>query len=267
MAYIGNIPADKYQTLQKQSFTTSATDTYTLSYAVTNPQDLALFINNVRQNPNDAYTVSNTTLTLSSAITSSDTMYAVFLGRAVETVAPAIGSVTNSMLANSSITLNGSAVSLGGSATVGGSNTPAFFINKQSDQTLSSATYTLITFDTEIIDTDNAFASNKFTVPSGKGGKYVIGSVLLTDANAGSNYEYSIIQMRVNGATTHHHITDFRLNNATEISIPVQAIFDLSAGDYVEVYCQISDYSGSPTIDTDGSTFQSYFYGYRLIGA
>jgi len=99
MAYIGNIPADKYQTLQKQSFSTSATDTYTLSYAVTNPQDLALFINNVRQNPNDAYTVSGTTLTLSSAITGSDTMYAVFLGRAVETVAPAIGSVTNSMLA------------------------------------------------------------------------------------------------------------------------------------------------------------------------
>jgi hypothetical protein len=101
MAYIGNIPADKYQTLQKQSFTTSATDTYTLDYAVTNPQDLALFINSVRQNPNDAYTVSNTTLTLSSAITGSDTMYAVFLGRAVETVAPAIGSVTNSMLAGS----------------------------------------------------------------------------------------------------------------------------------------------------------------------
>ena len=101
MAYIGNIPAEKYQTLQKQSFTTSATDTYTLSYSVTNPQDLALFINNVRQNPNDAYTVSGTTLTLSSAITSSDTMYAVFLGRAVETIAPATGSVTNSMLAGS----------------------------------------------------------------------------------------------------------------------------------------------------------------------
>tara|TARA_B100001939_G_scaffold550_1_gene521 strand:+ start:262 stop:1383 length:1122 start_codon:yes stop_codon:yes gene_type:complete len=98
MAYIGNIPAEKYQTLQKQSFTTSATDTYTLDYAVTNPQDLALFINNVRQNPNDAYSVSNTTLTLSSAITSSDTMYAVFLGRAVETIAPATGSVTGNMM-------------------------------------------------------------------------------------------------------------------------------------------------------------------------
>tara|TARA_R100000231_G_scaffold93107_1_gene69914 strand:- start:631 stop:1443 length:813 start_codon:yes stop_codon:yes gene_type:complete len=99
--YIGNIPADKFQTLQKQSFTTSATDTYTLSYSVTNPQDLALFINNVRQNPNNAYTVSGTTLTLSSAITGSDTMYAVFLGRAVETIAPATGSVTNAMLAGS----------------------------------------------------------------------------------------------------------------------------------------------------------------------
>ena len=96
--YIGNIPADKYQTLQKQSFTTSATDTYTLSYAVSDPQSLALFINNVRQNPNDAYTVSNTTLTLSSAISGSDTMYAIFLGKSVETEAPAIGSVTGGMM-------------------------------------------------------------------------------------------------------------------------------------------------------------------------
>ena len=127
MAYIGNRPADKYQTLQKQSFTTSATDTYTLSYAVTNPQDLALFINNVRQNPNDAYTVSNTTLTLSSSITGSDTMYAVFLGRAVETVAPALSSVTNDMLAgsianaklaNSSVTVNGTSIALGASGSV-----------------------------------------------------------------------------------------------------------------------------------------------------
>ena len=145
-------------------------------------------------------------------------------------------------------------------------NTPAFFINKQSDQTITSSTYTLITFDTEIIDTDNAFASNKFTVPTGKGGKYQVGSVLFTDSNSGSNYSYSIIQIRVNGATTHYHITDFRDNPANQISIPVHAIFNLSAGDYVEVYCQISDTSGSPQIDTDSSTLQSYFYGYRLIG-
>jgi hypothetical protein len=176
MAYIGNTPADKYQTLQKQSFTTSATDTYTLSYAVTNPQDLALFINNVRQNPNDAYTVSGTTLTLSSAITGSDTMYAVFLGRAVETVAPAIGSVTNSMLANSSITLNGSAVSLGGSATVGGGafESELLHIQDQKSSGTHAGTSSSDTIHTRVLNTvvtneitGASLSSNQITLPSG----------------------------------------------------------------------------------------------------
>ncbi len=172
MAYIGNIPAEKYQTLQKQSFTTSATDTYTLSYSVTNPQDLALFINNVRQNPNNAYTVSGTTLTLSSAITSSDTMYAVFLGRAVETIAPATGSVTNDMLAgsiansklaNSSITLNGSAVSLGGSATIGGGKINQVVTATNTNSTSSSSTSFVETVNTVAI-TPSATDSKIFVV-------------------------------------------------------------------------------------------------------
>ena len=99
MAYIGNTPAEFYQTLEKQSFTTSATTTYTLNFSVTNPQEIALFINNIRQNPNSSYTVSNlTTLTLSSATSSSDVMYAVFLGKSVGTIAPALNSVTTDML-------------------------------------------------------------------------------------------------------------------------------------------------------------------------
>ena len=175
MAYIGNIPADKYQTLQKQSFSTSATDTYTLSYAVTNPQDLALFINNVRQNPNDAYTVSGTTLTLSSAITGSDTMYAVFLGRAVETVAPAIGSVTNSMLANSSITLNGSAVSLGGSASVNGIfESQLLHVRDEKSSGTQGGTGTATAFNTRDLNTIKtneitgaSLSSNQITLPSG----------------------------------------------------------------------------------------------------
>ena len=101
MSYIGNIPADKYQTLEKQSFSVSATTGYTLSYSVSSPQDIALYINNVRQNPNSSYTVSGTALTLSSATSSGDVMYAVFLGKSVGTIAPAVGSVTNTMLAGS----------------------------------------------------------------------------------------------------------------------------------------------------------------------
>ena len=104
MAYIGNTPADKYQTLEKQSFTTSATTGYTLSYSVSSPQDIALYINNVRQNPNSSYTVSNTALTLSSATSSSDVMYAVFLGKSVGTVGVPVNGVGTSQIADNAVT-------------------------------------------------------------------------------------------------------------------------------------------------------------------
>jgi hypothetical protein len=104
LAYIGNIPAEKYSSFVKQDFTTSATTTYTLDQPVTNENEIALFINFVRQEPTTAYTASNTTLTLSSATTSSDDMYCVYLGKAVQTVNPPANSVGSSQLANNAVT-------------------------------------------------------------------------------------------------------------------------------------------------------------------
>jgi hypothetical protein len=54
-----------------------------------------------------AYTASGTTLTLSAATSATDTMYAVFLGKAVQTVTPASGSVTNAMLGETITVANG----------------------------------------------------------------------------------------------------------------------------------------------------------------
>ena len=102
MPFIGNQPADKFLTLEKQVFTTSATDTYTLDREVSSVNDIELFLNNVRQEPTEAYTISGTTLTLASAITSSDSLYCVYQGRAVGTQSPANGSVTNAMLSSGS---------------------------------------------------------------------------------------------------------------------------------------------------------------------
>jgi hypothetical protein len=106
MAYIGNSPALKYASFAVQHFTTSATTGYTLDNAVTNENGIALFVNNVRQQPGAsyAYTVSGTTLTLSAATTSSDTMYCVFIGKAVQTVNPPAGSVAASQLATDAVT-------------------------------------------------------------------------------------------------------------------------------------------------------------------
>ncbi len=102
MPYIGNQPAEQFTSFATQEFSTSATTSYTLDHAVTNENEIALFINNVRQQPGSgkAYTASSTTLTLSAATASTDTMYCVFLGRALQTVTPATNSITAAMVGN-----------------------------------------------------------------------------------------------------------------------------------------------------------------------
>ena len=81
MAYIGIKPAESFTSFATQTFSTSATSSYTLDHAVTNENELALFINNVRQQPGSgkAYTATGTALTLSANTASTDTMYAIFL--------------------------------------------------------------------------------------------------------------------------------------------------------------------------------------------
>ena len=121
MAYVGNTPADKTLKLEKQQFTTSATTTYTLSHSVSDPQDIALFINNVRQNPNSSYTVSGTALTLSAATASTDTMYCVFLGRAIGTVGIGAGSVTKDKVDFISDSSGSGVISKGDGSSIDGS--------------------------------------------------------------------------------------------------------------------------------------------------
>ena len=106
MGYVGNKPALNYTTFAVQHFSTSATTGYTLDTPVTNENDIRLVINNVVQQPGSsyAYTASGTVLTLSAATTSSDTMYCVFLGKAVQTVNPGAGSVGTSQLATDAVT-------------------------------------------------------------------------------------------------------------------------------------------------------------------
>jgi hypothetical protein len=105
MAYIGNQPAESFTSFATQEFSTSATTSYTLNHAVTNENEIALFVNNVRQQPGSgkAYTATGTALTLSAATASTDTMYCVFLGRALQTVVPATNSINNAMITDNTI--------------------------------------------------------------------------------------------------------------------------------------------------------------------
>jgi hypothetical protein len=143
MAYIGVQPTDTYLSIASQQITGNGGANYTLDYSVSDEESLAVFVNNVRQNVS-SYTVSGTSLTLGGTISASDECWVLFLGRTVGTKTPAVGSVTNDMLAgsianaklaNSSITLNGSAVSLGGSTTISEGITNAQLWRVTADQT------------------------------------------------------------------------------------------------------------------------------------
>ena len=121
MPYIGNTPAEKYAAFNVQHFTTSATTSYTLTHAVANELDIRLVLNNVVQQPGAsyAYTASATTLTLSVATTGTDTMYAVYIGKAVQTVTPPDGSVSESKLQVSNSPTNGYVLSAQSAASGG----------------------------------------------------------------------------------------------------------------------------------------------------
>ncbi len=154
----------------------------------------------------------------------------------------------------------------------GTSNTPAFSAIKTSSQTISHNVATKVTFDTELYDSDSAFSSDRFTVPSGKAGKYMIGS--LAKPNASGDLSEHVVYLYVNGAynTSNKSVyAQFNKNNQTTYTLYTQfnLVLDLAAGDYCEVYSSIYSIGGpSGTLQIIGSTsnIQTYFYGYRIDG-
>jgi hypothetical protein len=86
MPYLGNPPAERFTSLSKQTITGNGGTAYTLDFPVGSDQDVEVFVNNVRQEPSVAYTVSGTSLTMTGAVQSSDDFYVVFQGKAVGTI-------------------------------------------------------------------------------------------------------------------------------------------------------------------------------------
>jgi len=87
-----------------------------------------------------------------------------------------LGDSSDTFTAPSGVTIaiaSGATITNSGTATgFGEDNTPSFYAYNASSQALAGTTDTTVTLDTEGWDTDSAFASNTFTVPSGEGGKY-----------------------------------------------------------------------------------------------
>ena len=166
---------------------------------------------------------------------------------------------------------SGATITNSGTATgFGEANTPAFSVRKSSSQTLSHNSSTLITFDTEMVDTDNAFSSNTFTVPSGKGGKYMVGCMVKPNLSGDLSEAISMLYVNSSSGTTNKSIyTQFNKSNETTYTLPMMwsTVLDLSAGDTLQVYASVYSISGTSntiTIVGDSNRLMSWFYGYKV---
>ena len=165
---------------------------------------------------------------------------------------------------------SGVTIANSGTATgFGGTMTPAFSVYKSSSQSLSDNVNTKVSWNAEFYDTDNAFASDKFTVPSGKDGKYFLHTKMYSTCSGNGNYNTSELMFYKNGARIDYAIFDFRDNPGHQFTVQAAITLPLVATDYVEVYLQVDDTSGTPSISgtstvTDG-IYRSIFEGFKII--
>jgi hypothetical protein len=102
-------------------------------------------------------------------------------------------------------------------------------------QSIPDSAATALTFDTEVFDTDGFHSTSvntsRMTIPAGLGGKYFLLGTYEPTANGTGRRD---LMLRVNGAT---EIARLRgIGNASYAGFSqVSTIYDLAAGDYVEV--------------------------------
>ena len=141
-------------------------------------------------------------------------------------------------------------------------NTPDFSVTLASNQTgISTGTWTKLSFATEFFDSDSAFASNKFTIPSGKAGKYFFGyttritniddgesvAIKLYKNGSAADVERSMGQNFQSAANTGTNVSGFYMINA-------------SVDDYYEVYAYHTE-GANQTAEAAASVF----FGYKII--
>jgi hypothetical protein len=140
-------------------------------------------------------------------------------------------------------------------------NTPAFQATAGTTaQTLSHNTWTKMNLGTEVFDTDSAFGSNKFTVPSGEDGKYSFTYGIAIN-NLDDNEKVQIKLYKDGSAVDNTHMRIIAGTDNTLFYVQSTQILDLDATDYIELYGMHEEGSSQ---DTNYS--HVFLSGYKLIG-
>ena len=142
----------------------------------------------------------------------------------------------------------------------GGTNTPAFMATQGSTQSsLSSDATTKVAMNTEVFDTDSAFDAStnyRFTVPSGKAGKYLFFGQAKIRSDSSNYLRQAAVYLYKNGNNITNSVfyeSDYVLETTLNFSYADNA----SVGDYYELYAKGTTGSGTYNIGSGlfGATF------------
>jgi len=134
---------------------------------------------------------------------------------------------------------------------------PFFHATRSGSHNIADQTNSVIPFNAEVEDTDNAFDTStyRFTVPSGKAGRYFFFASIGSDD--GNSFNYYMTKIRKNGSV----ISDWISYHAPNSSGFCQAIVTLAVSDYIDVV--VYQNRGDVSALNPGS-INTFFIGYRL---
>ena len=285
MAYIGRNPVSG-NFVKLDAITTSATATYNLlnggvAYFPQTANNCIVSLNGVIQSPTSAYTISGSTIVFSDALTASDSIdFILVLGDVLNIGTPSDATVSFAKVTSNLITGATAETSIAGGDSVliyddsaaalrkmtrtnfvSGLGNDEFFLYKVSaDQNISNNTTTKVQLATAVISNANfdSTTNYRYTVPSGKAGKYFIGIsgnwLTAGDFNNCAVYAYvNGTQKLASNIVQEHYENNYHAK-----------IMDLSVGDYVEMFCRQESGSTIAFRDSGSDSPNGYMMGYKI---
>ena len=139
-------------------------------------------------------------------------------------------------------------------------NTPAFIATNNTSTSMSGDTWTVYTFDAEVVDTDSAFDTStyKFTVPTGKAGTYLF----TVDVSWSTAPDGTLMSVAIAKNGSRFVIQQEDLGSTQSLNMSVTGIINCSVGDEIQAYLR-HEHSGN----TENTGTGQRFSGFRLIGA